>query len=100
MVYCVNDGAVMKGWGKQQKIAGTFVNFFADPGSDLTRSLGVTLDHPGVRAAGLINRCKRFAMLFVKGEVKYSAVAEIGDKEKTDEKTYAPAILKFIDANL
>jgi len=89
----------MKAWGKQLKIAGTYVKFFADPGSDLTRSLGMTLDHPGVRAVGLINRCKRFAMLLVKGVAKYVAVAEIGNPAKPDEKTYAEAVSKFIDDN-
>ena len=93
-MYCVNDGAVMDAWGKQQKIAGSFVKFFADPGSDLTRSLGMTLDHPGAIGAGLVNRCKRFAMLFIKGVVKYVAVAEIGNPDKPDEQTYAEAILK------
>merc|ERR1712037_142627 len=76
MVYCVNDGAVMKAWGEKQGIGGSFLKFFGDPYSDLTRSLGMVLDHPGPRGLGLINRCKRFVILFSKGEVKFKAIAE------------------------
>jgi len=93
VVVSVNDGAVMKAWAKQQRIEGSFVRFLGDPLSDLTRDLGVLLEHPAVRAAGLVNRCKRFAMLFSKGVVKYFAV------DGPDSKTYAEAVLKFMDDN-
>lgn len=98
-MYSVNDGAVMAAWATQQKIAGTFVTFFGDPHSHLTRSMGVVLEHPGAIGVGLINRCKRSAMLFSKGVAKYVAVAELGNPDKPDEETYAEAVLKFIDSH-
>ena len=100
MAYCVNDGAVMKAWAKALQIEGSFLKFFGDPYSDLTRSLDMVLDHPGPRGVGLINRCKRFVMLFHKGVAKFVAVAETDDDPAGDahpDKTLAEAVLKFID---
>ena len=102
MVYCVNDGAVMKAWGEQQKIGGSFLKFFGDPYSDLTRSLDMVLDHPGPRGLGLINRCKRFVILFSKGEAKFKAIAESADDPAGDshpDKTLAEAVIKFMDGH-
>ena len=84
IVYCVNDGAVMKAWGDAQKIAGTFVTFVGDPLSDLTKGLDMTLDHPGPRDAGIINRCKRHVFLFDGGKARYAAIAESLDDPAGD----------------
>ena len=84
IVYCVNDGAVMKAWGDAQKIEGTFVTFVGDPHSDLTKSLDMTLDHPGPRSVGIINRCKRHVFLFEGGLARYAAIAESPDDPAGD----------------
>ena len=84
IVYCVNDGAVMSAWGDAQKIAGTFVTFVGDPHSDLTKGLDMTLDHPGVKDAGIINRCKRHVFLLDGGKAHYAAIAESPDDPAGD----------------
>jgi len=50
IVYCVNDGAVMKGWAKELGIDGSIITFMADPQCRLTRKLGMAMTHPGPRA--------------------------------------------------
>merc|ERR1719373_1160895 len=44
LVYCVNDGAVMEGWAKDQGIQGSMVSFLADTRSELTKALDLVLD--------------------------------------------------------
>lgn len=48
LVLCVNDGAVMQAWAKDLKVAGTMVTLLADTRSELTKALGMVLDHAGV----------------------------------------------------
>jgi hypothetical protein len=75
IVYCVNDGAVMQGWEKDQGVkrgsSGQFfykgqpsmVTFMADTRSELTQALDMVLDDPGVMGALGNPRCKRFALV-------------------------------------
>eukprot|EP01047_Picozoa_sp_COSAG01_P084308 COSAG01_NODE_18039_length_1104_cov_1.177114_2_plen_122_part_01 len=70
IIYCVNDGAVMDGWGEKMKIAGSMITFMGDPSSALTQALGVVLDHPGPMAVLGYPRCKRFAMYIDDGVIK------------------------------
>merc|ERR1719460_1536661 len=83
MVYvvCVNDGAVMRAWKKDQGMAGSdLIEFLADTDADLTKALGLVLTGPGKpygKHAGPNNalgfhtkRCKRSAMYVVDGVVK------------------------------
>lgn len=99
-IYCVNDGAVMKAWGKDQKIENTIVKFYADPTSAFTRAVDMELTHNGPIGLGLLGRCKRFALYVVDGEVKFQAIAEdpefdpAGDEFPED--TLAPALLEAI----
>ena len=61
IVYCVNDGAVMKAWEKDQfKEAGIkedeedgtgFFKFFADTRGEFSKALDMVMDHPGPLAA-------------------------------------------------
>ena len=99
IIYSVNDGAVMKAWAQDQKIEETFVTFLADPYSELTLSLGMLLDDPGVHDVGLVNRCKRNAILFEDGVAQHVAVAEGDDDPAGDSKpdvTLAEAMLEFL----
>ena len=50
-VYCVNDGAVMTGWAKDQGIEGSMITFLADTTCAFTRAVGMVLDHPGPMGA-------------------------------------------------
>lgn len=109
MLYCVNDGAVMTAWSKDQKCDDDdcIINFYADPMSEFTNSADkLMMDHPGPIGVGLLNRCKRFLLYVDDGVVKYSVTAEdvdfdpAGDDfpEKVLPAQAIPAIQKIIDA--
>jgi len=92
IVYCVNDGAVMTGWAKDQGTAGSNVVLMGDPQSRLTRRLGMVLRHPGPMGVLGNPRCKRFVIVVDDGEVKAVEVSEAegdpaGDNEPSGEVT-------------
>lgn len=76
MLYCVNDGAVMKAWSADQGANGTLINFYGDPTGAFTKACGMIMDHPGPIGVGLLGRCKRFALYIEDGVVKYGVIAE------------------------
>lgn len=86
LVYCVNDPAVMEGWAKDQKIAGTNITFLADTSCALSKALDLTLDGVAgpLRALGGL-RSKRFALYVDNGTVKHVAVSEGPDDATGDE---------------
>ena len=57
------------------KIAGSNITFLADPRSELTKALGLVLDHPGPMSKLGNPRCKRFAMYVVDGVIKVMEVS-------------------------
>ena len=75
IVYCVNDGAVMLGWEKDQGVKRgssgksfykgkeTMVSFMGDTRSELTQALDMVLDDAGVMGVLGNPRCKRFALV-------------------------------------
>ena len=63
MVFCVNDGAVMTAWQKDQGADESLLTFYGDPSGALTKALGMVLDHPGPQGKGLFGRTKRFAAI-------------------------------------
>eukprot|EP00746_Dinoflagellata_sp_MGD_P035790 gnl/MRDRNA2_/MRDRNA2_18567_c0_seq1.p1 gnl/MRDRNA2_/MRDRNA2_18567_c0~~gnl/MRDRNA2_/MRDRNA2_18567_c0_seq1.p1 ORF type:complete len:111 (-),score=29.15 gnl/MRDRNA2_/MRDRNA2_18567_c0_seq1:156-488(-) len=77
-VYCVNDGAVMKAWGKAQGVpeGSPFLTLLADTRCELTKALGVVMDHKGPMEVLGGLRCKRFAMLVEDGTVKALEISE------------------------
>lgn len=75
LVYCVNDGAVMEAWAKDQKIEGSMVTFLADTRSELTKALDLVLDADGAMAVLGNPRCKRFAIVVDNGTIKAITVA-------------------------
>jgi len=99
IVYCVNDGAVMKAWAKDQGIEGSMIKFLGDPACTLTKAHGMVMDHPGPVSIGIIGRCKRHAIYADDGEVKYVAVCDDDDDPAGDdypEETCAPAMMEAI----
>lgn len=70
LVYCVNDGAVMTAWAKAQGVDGSMITFLGDPSSELTKALGLVLNHPGPMGVLGYERCKRFSMLIDDGVIK------------------------------
>jgi len=76
IVYCVNDGAVMKAWAKDQGVEGSMLTFMADTRCELTRALGMAIGHPGPKSALGSIRCKRFVLIVQDGLVKHVEVSE------------------------
>jgi len=89
-VYCVNDGAVMEAWAKDQGIAGSMIQFLADPTSAFTSAIGMAMSHPG--PAGLLGpgRCKRFVLVVEDGVVKAVTVSEGEDDPAGDNDAEGP----------
>lgn len=75
IVYCVNDGAVMTAWGKDQGVEGSIVQCLGDPRREVTDALGLVLDHPGPMSVLGDPRCKRFSMLIDDGIIKAINIA-------------------------
>jgi len=85
LVYCVNDGAVMKSWAKVQNVEGSMITFLGDPRSELTEALGLVLDHPGPMSVLGNNRCKRFSMLIEDGIIRTINVAATEEDPAGDD---------------
>lgn len=93
-VYCVNDGAVMKAWAKDQGIDGSMITFLADTRGELTEAMGMFIDHPGPREALGSQRCKRFALVVENGIVKNMEVSEAPDDPAGDNDPKGPITAK------
>jgi len=95
IVYCVNDGAVMKAWEKDLTVKeGCGVTLMGDPQSRLTRRLGMVLKHPGPMGVLGNPRCKRFVILVDDGEVKAVEVSEAEDDPAGDNDPSGPITAK------
>jgi peroxiredoxin len=95
IVYCVNDGAVMTGWGKALGVTdGSGVTLMGDPQSRLTRRVGMVLKHPGPMGVLGNPRCKRFVMLVDDGEIKALEVSEGEDDPAGDNDPSGPVTAK------
>lgn len=76
IVFCVNDGAVMKAWEKDQQVPeDSMVKLYGDPTSAVTQALGLVLDHEGPMGVLGNTRCKRFAAIIDNGVVKKVCVS-------------------------
>jgi len=84
LVYCVNDGAVMKAWAADQGVEGSMITFLADTRCELTEALKLVLDHPGPMSVLGNARCKRFALYAVDGVIKVLNVSEAPDDPAGD----------------
>jgi len=97
IVFCVNDGAVMKAWAKDQNVDGSMISFLGDPRSDLTRALGLVLKHPGPMSVLGNHRCKRVSMLVDNGVVKTMNVAEGEDDPAGDSNPEISLVEKMLE---
>lgn len=104
IIYCVNDGAVMDAWAKDQGVAGSeMITMMGDPSGFVTSSLGMTLNHPGPMSVLGYPRSKRFAAYIEDGTFKVVHVSERGPAGQEDpagddfpEDTLAPAMIAAI----
>lgn len=97
VVFCVNDGAVMKAWAKDQGIEGSIITFLGDPRSELTDALGLVLDHPGPMSVLGTTRCKRFSLLVDNGVVKTVNVAASDTDPAGDDDPTISLVEKMLD---
>ena len=72
IVCSVNDGAVMEGWAKDQKVEGSMITFLGDTRMELTKALDLVLDAEKPMEVLGNPRCKRFAMVVDNGIIKAS----------------------------
>jgi len=93
-VYCVNDGAVMKGWAKDEGIEGSMIRFLSDTRCQFTRKIGMSMLHPGPKAALGNIRCKRFVLVVDDGVVKNVEVSEAPDDPAGDNDPEGPITAK------
>lgn len=109
IVYCVNDGAVMKGWAKDLGIKegrdeDQLIKLFADTRGEFTQAIGMFMNHPGPKSALGNDRCKRFVLICENGIVKNVEVSEAPDDPAGDndpkgdvtKKTLAETILELV----
>jgi len=85
IVFCVNDGAVMKAWAADQKVDGSLITMMGDPSSEMAQALGLVLDHPGPMSVLGTPRCKRFSMFIDDSVIKSINVAEAEDDPAGDD---------------
>ena len=70
IVVSVNDGAVMEGWAKDQKVEDSMICFLGDTRMELTKALDLVFDAAPAMAVLGNPRCKRFAMVVDGGVIK------------------------------
>lgn len=96
IVFCVNDGAVMTAWAKDQGVEDSIITFLGDPRSELTKALGLVLDHPGPMSVLGNQRCKRFSMLIDDGIIKTINVAAAADDPAGDDNPTVSLVEKML----
>jgi len=95
LVYCVNDGAVMKAWAKDQKVDGSpLITLLADTRGEFTKAIGMFMNHPGPKDALGTDRCKRFVLICEDGVVKRKEVSEGPDDPAGDNEPDGPVTAK------
>ena len=96
IVYCVNDGAVMKAWAKDQKIEGSIITFLGDTRREFSEAVGMCMDHAGPKHALGSKRCKRFVLIVEDGIVKNVEVSEAPDDPAGDNDPTGPITAKTL----
>jgi len=107
IVFCVNDGAVMKAWEKEQrmawedpKIEDSIITFLADTRREFSEAVGMCMDHPGPKHALGSKRCKRFVLIVEDGIVKNVEVSEAPDDPAGDNDPTGPITAKTLVENI
>mmetsp|Transcript_9226 Transcript_9226/g.14885 ORF Transcript_9226/g.14885 Transcript_9226/m.14885 type:complete len:115 (+) Transcript_9226:66-410(+) len=101
IVFCVNDGAVMKAWATEQCVQGSMITFMGDPHGHLTERLGMGFS--GAANLGYA-RCKRCAVVVDDCVVKAVRVSFASDDLAGDNDpegpltamTRAPSVLALL----
>lgn len=94
LVYCVDNGAVMESWAKDQKVEGSIITFLADTRCEFSREVGMCMDHPGPKSDLGGTRCKRFVLIVDNGVVTHVEVSEAPDDPAGDNAPDGPVTAK------
>mmetsp|Transcript_164485 Transcript_164485/g.399857 ORF Transcript_164485/g.399857 Transcript_164485/m.399857 type:complete len:97 (-) Transcript_164485:270-560(-) len=86
----------MDGWKKDQGTAGSLLELYGDPRSEVTKALDVVLDHPGPMSVLGNPRCKRFSLLVKKCVVKSVNIAAADDDPAGDERPEISMVDKML----
>lgn len=97
LVFSVNDGAVMTAWAESQNVQGSIITMVGDTRSELTKALGLVLDHPGPMSVLGNPRCKRFSMLVDDGIIKTVNVAAAEDDPAGDDRPDISMVDKMLE---
>jgi len=100
LVICVNDGAVMQAWAKDQGVEGSIISFLADTRGEFSEAIGMCMDHPGPLYALGNTRCKRFALIVQDGVVQHVQVSEGPDDPAGDNDPDGPITAKTLVENI
>jgi len=100
LVFCVNDGAVMQAWAKDQKIEGSMITFLADTRCEFTKAVGMCMDHPGPAANFGNTRSKRFVLVVDNGVVKNMEVSWEAEDPAGDNDATGPVTAKTLVENI
>lgn len=84
----------MQAWAKDQGVNGSMITFLADTRGELTKALGLFIDHPGPRGDLGSQRCKRHVLVCENGVVKSIEVSEAPDDPAGDNDPEGPITAK------
>mmetsp|Transcript_61608 Transcript_61608/g.190841 ORF Transcript_61608/g.190841 Transcript_61608/m.190841 type:complete len:97 (+) Transcript_61608:181-471(+) len=87
----------MDGWKKDQGTAGSLIELYGDPRSEVTKALDVVLDHPGPMSVLGNPRCKRFSLLVKNCVVKTVNVAAAEDDPAGDDRPEISMVDKMLE---
>lgn len=96
-MYAVNDGAVMDGWKQDQGTAGSIIELYGDPRSEVTHALGVALTHAGPMSVLGNPRCQRFSMLVNDCKIKTFNLAAADDDPAGDDRPEISMVDKMLE---
>mmetsp|Transcript_103297 Transcript_103297/g.296566 ORF Transcript_103297/g.296566 Transcript_103297/m.296566 type:complete len:97 (-) Transcript_103297:76-366(-) len=89
----------MEAWAKDQGTRGSLLELYGDPRSEVTKALGMVLDHPGPMSMLGNPRCKRFSLLVHDCKVQAVNIAAAEDDPAGDDRpevSMVEHILQFL----
>mmetsp|Transcript_26335 Transcript_26335/g.72403 ORF Transcript_26335/g.72403 Transcript_26335/m.72403 type:complete len:99 (-) Transcript_26335:100-396(-) len=87
----------MTAWAADQKVAGSMIQLLGDTRSELTKAMGVVLDHPGPMGVLGNPRCQRFSMYISNCKIKTFNLAAASDDPAGDERPEVSMVDKMLE---
>jgi peroxiredoxin len=86
----------MTAWEENQGTKGSLIKLLGDTRMELTKKMGVVLDHPGPMGVLGNNRCQRFSMLIDNCVIKTFNLAASEDDPAGDDKPEVSMVDKML----